>query len=89
MDQPACLCLGERVADLAEQVHRPLRRHRTESPDERIRIEAVEQLHDVVEGPVVRDPEVEELHGVRRAEAGNGLGFLLEPALHVTRHARG
>ena len=53
--RPQRLGLRERVADLAQQVDRPLGRQRPEAPDQRVGIEAVEQLHDVVERAVVGD----------------------------------
>ena len=46
--------------------------------DERIEVEAVEQLHHVKETAVARDAEVPELHGVRRAQLRRDLRFALE-----------
>ena len=59
----------------------------TEAPHERVGVESVEQLHHVVERAVVGDAEIEELHGVRRAEAGDDLRLALEPSSRVLRHA--
>ena len=58
-----------------------------EAPEQRVGIEAVEQLHDVVEGAVGGDPEIEQLHRVGRAEAGDHLRFALEPADRFLRHS--
>ena len=62
MNQAAGLGLRQRVTDLAKQVDGPLGRGWPEAPEQRVGIEAVEQLHDVVEGAVGGHPEVEELH---------------------------
>ena len=64
MNQAARLGLRQRVTDLAKQVDGPFGRSRPEAPKQRVGIEAVEQLHDVVEGAVGGDPEIEELHGM-------------------------
>ena len=85
--QAAGLRLGERVADLAQDVDGPLGRNRAEAAEQRVGIEPVEQLHDVVEGPVVGIAEIEELHGVGRAEPGDHLGLALEPAHRLVRHS--
>ena len=53
------------------------------APHQRVGVEPVEQLHHVVERAVVGDAEVEEVHGVRRAEARDHLRLALEPALRV------
>ena len=66
MDKTVRLGLGERMAHLAEQVDHPFRRQRSVPPHERLQVEAVQQLHDVIEAAIVSDAEVEELHGVRR-----------------------
>ncbi len=46
--------------------------------DELLEVEAVEELHDVVEGAVAGDAEVEELDGVLGLEGGDGAGLALE-----------
>ena len=76
--EPAGLRLRERVTDLAEEVDDALGGDGPEAAHERIGVQPVEQLHRVVEGAVVGDPEVEEVDGVRRAEARDGLRFTLE-----------
>ena len=43
-----------------------------------LEVQAVEQLHHEVERLVVGHAEVVELHGVRRAQAGRGLGLAPE-----------
>ena len=48
--------------------------------DERLQVEAFEQLHDVVEGPVLRRAEVVDVHGVRRPQRRRRLRLALEPA---------
>ena len=75
----ACASASER-ADLAQEVDDPLRRQRPELLDQRLEVEAVEQLHHVVERAVVGDAEVVELHRVRRRERGGGARLALEAA---------
>ena len=68
----------KRGADLAEDVDDPLRRQRPVLPDQGVEIEAVEQLHHVIQPAVLGGAEVVELHGVRGFERGRGAGFALE-----------
>src|SRR5580765_2412290 len=74
------------MTDLAKQVDGPFGRGRPEAPEQRVGIEAVEQLHDVVEGAVGGHPEIEELHGMGRAEARDDLGLTLETADYFSRY---
>ena len=60
---------------------------RPEAPEQRVGVEAVEQLHDVVERAVGGDAEIEELHRVGRAEAGDHLRLALEPPDRLLRDA--
>ena len=50
---------------------------------ERFDVEAVKQLHRIVEGAALRHPEVEQLHGVRRPEVRSRPSFSLEPSHFV------
>ena len=68
----------QRGADLAQDVDGPLRRQRPVLPYQAVEIEAVEQLHHVVEPAVLSGAEVVELHRVRRLERGRGAGLPLE-----------
>ena len=81
MDQARGVGLGERLADLAENVDDASRRERALARHQGLEGHAVEQLHDEIHRLVVGDAEVVELDGVRRAEAGRGLG-LAAKALH-------
>ena len=62
-------------------------RERSEAAHQRVGVEPVEQLHDVVEGAVVGHAEVEQLDRVRGAQPGDGLRLLLEPALQLVGDA--
>ena len=75
------------MAHLAQQEDRPLGRRGPEAPDQRVGVEAVEQLHDVVEGAVVGDAEVEELDRVGRAQPGDRLRLALEAPERLARGA--
>ena len=78
--EPARMRVGERVAHLPEQEDGPVRRHGSELAHERLQVAPGQQLHHVVERPIVGQPEVEDLDGVRRAERGRGPGLALEAA---------
>ena len=54
------------MTHLSHEVDRPLGRDRSEPLHEGLEVESNEQLHHIVEGAVVRDPEVVELDGVGR-----------------------
>ena len=83
--QPVGLGFSERVTDLTKQKDRPFGGHRAVPPDECIEVEAVEQLHHVIETAVAGDAEIPELHGVRRAQPGRDLRFALEGQM-VTKY---
>ena len=52
------------MTDLADHVNHALRRHRTEPVHDPFGIQPVEQLHHVIERPIVGDAKVEEVDGV-------------------------
>ena len=54
-------------------------------PHQRVGVEAVQELHHVVERAVGGHAEVEQLYRVRRAEPRDGLRLLLEAALLLLR----
>ncbi len=68
VDQASRVGFGQRLTGLPQQMHRPLRRYRAVSLDQRLQVETIEELHDEKEGAVLRDAEVVEIDGVRRAE---------------------
>jgi hypothetical protein len=78
MHQAGGMGFGQRMAGLPEEMDDPPGRLGTEPPDEGFEVDAVQQLHDEIELAVGRDPEVVELYGMRRAEAGGGLRFAAE-----------
>ena len=78
MHQPVAVRVLERGADLAQDVDDPLRGQRPVLPDQGIEIQAVEQLHHVVQPAVLGGAEVVELHRVRGLERGGSAGFPLE-----------
>jgi len=64
--------IGQREADLLENVHSARRDQRPMVLDELLEREAVEILHGVVEDAVLGDSEVEELHAVWRPKRSRG-----------------
>src|SRR5437899_1560685 len=56
----------------------PLGRDGSGAANELVRVESIEQLHHVIEHTIVGHAEVEEIDGMRRAEAGDDLRFALE-----------
>src|SRR4030095_11717256 len=74
------------MAYLLEDVHDALGGHRAEAFDQRVGVEALEQLHYVVERTFVSRPEVEQRRRVRRPELRCDLGFALEASTHVVRN---
>ena len=81
----------ERGADLAQDVDDPLRRQRPVLSDQGVEIQAIEQLHHVVQPAVLGGAEVVELHRVRGLERGGRAGFALEAPeeqLGIARHLR-
>jgi hypothetical protein len=66
------------MAGLDQDIDGPLGRQRAELGDERLEVEAFEQLHDVIERAVFRRAEVIDVHGVRRAQGGGRLRLPLE-----------
>ena len=91
MHEAARVRIGQRVADLAQQVNGAVGGHRTELPDQRLEVAAREQLHHVVERAVLGDAEVEQLNRVRRAQLRGRLRLALETAkrqLHLRVAAR-
>ena len=85
--QAAGFRLGQGMAHLAQQEDGPLGRCGPEAAEKLVGVEAVEQLHDVVEGAVGGDAEVEQLHRVGRAEPGDHLRLALEAAKRLARDA--
>ena len=69
---------SERPARLAQEHRDPFGGLWSEPGDDLMQVETLEQLHDVVEAAAVVHPEIVELHGVRRAQAGGHLRFALE-----------
>ena len=88
MDQSPLVRLLERFADLGHEVHHARGRQWSESADEAVEVEPLEQLHDVVERAVVRNAKVVQLDGVRGAERGGRPGLELEPPDHRARLLR-
>ena len=80
---------GERAARLPENEHDALRHEHPMELDELVERIAVEELHDVVEGAVVRAAEVVELDRVRRAQAGRRLRLALEARHELARDPAG
>ena len=52
------------MTHLADHVNHARGRHRTELVHDPLGVQSVEELHHIVERPIVRDAEVEEVHGV-------------------------
>ena len=71
------------MTDLPQEVDGPFRRHRSVPLHQCLEVEAVQQLHHVVEAAIVGDAKVEELHGMRRRETGGELRLVLESAYRV------
>ena len=80
VDEADGVRLGERVASLDQDVDGALRRHRPEAPHEGFEVEALQQLHHVVEGPLRSHAEVVERHRVGGVEGSGGLRLALEAA---------
>src|SRR5262249_22753851 len=78
VDEAALVGLGERVTGLPEDVDGALRRERAEFAPQRLAVEALEELHHVIEGAVLGRAVVVDVHGMRRAQAGRGARFPLE-----------
>ena len=64
VDQPVLVRVGERVAGLGQQIHGALDRHRAVLLHQRVEVEPLEVLHDVIEGSVLCSSEVVELDRV-------------------------
>src|SRR4051794_37406046 len=73
------------MTDLAKQEQSPVDAYRSELAHQGFEIATREQLHDVVERPIGRHAEIEQLNRVRRGQCGRRLRFTLEPAEHVLR----
>ena len=78
MDQAERVGLGESAADLGEDVDRARGLDGSVLIDEALEVQAVEILHDVIEGAVGRSPVVEDRDRVRVYEAARQLHFALE-----------
>ena len=81
--------LGQGLAHLAEEVNGAIGPERPVTLDERVHVQAVEQLHDVVERPVGRNAEIVQLDRVRRTQQRRRVRFPLEPLpkrLTIARH---
>jgi hypothetical protein len=76
MSRPSAL--GERLADLAQDVDDPARRKRPFLADEAIQVEAVEVLHHVIEGAFRRAAVVVDRDRVRVVESRGQLRLALE-----------
>jgi hypothetical protein len=68
----------KRMTYLAGHVNHALRRHGPELLHHLLRVQSFQELHDVVERPVVGDAEVKQIDRVRRAQARNRLRLALE-----------
>ena len=68
MHQPVVVRLGERSARLAQEHDHALGRLRAEVRHDALQVEAVEQLHDVVEAAAVVDAKIVELHACGASE---------------------
>ena len=66
------------MTHLTQQVDHAFRRHRPVAVHEPLEVETLQEFHHVIEAPIVGHTEVEELHRVRRREAGCHLRFTLE-----------
>jgi hypothetical protein len=55
----------ERLADLPQHVNDARGRLRSEFLHQYLQANAVQQLHDVVEGVFLRNPEIEQVDGMR------------------------
>ncbi len=78
-DQSRGVGFGEGPAGLIDEVDHAGRRLRAVLLHQSVEIEAVEELHHVVEGPVVGPAEVVELDRVRGSEARGDLSLGFEP----------
>ena len=82
VDQVVLVRFRQRVADLLQEVDGALGGDGAEARHERVQVVPVQELHDVVEGRVFGDSEIEQLNGVRRAHRRGGLRFAFEPLDH-------
>jgi len=78
MHEPDIVGVPEGVADVDQQARDALGIHRAGVLDQRLEIDAVEQLHHDVELAVVGDPKVVQADGVRGPELRGGAGLLGE-----------
>ena len=79
MHEPGSVSFTERVTRLAQNMNDSFGRLRPMLRDERIQIETVEKLHDVIERSVWSGAVVVDLDGVRGVQAYRGLDLGLEP----------
>ena len=75
---------SKRVADLPQQVRDAICRQRAEVADQRLEVASDQQLHHVVERPIVGEAEVEQIDRVGRIEDSSRLRLSLESAQHGT-----
>ena len=91
MDQALGMRLVERLAHLGEQVDDAGRLERTEATHEPVTVQAVQQLHHVIESSVVGRSEIVQIDGVGRGQR-SGIARLpleaLEHRIRVTVDAR-
>ena len=86
MDDPEAVRLRERAADLSQDVNDAPRRQCAVASNELLEIDAVEELHRVIEHAVRRPPVVVNRHGVRVREHRGELYFPLEALkIHYAR----
>jgi len=78
VDETHFMGFGQRMADLAQDVNGPLRGNRPELLNQRLRIEAVQELHDIKKGSVRGDAEVVQSDCVRRAHGRRRLRLAFE-----------
>ena len=71
--RPRAWASSQRFTYLPQNVDRSRDRQRTVLADHLLQRHSLQQLHDEVQGLVVRDAEIVELHRVRRSQAGRGL----------------
>ena len=80
MDDAVVVRFGQRPACLAQEHDDSFRWLRAKARHDLFEVEAMEQLHHVVEATGVVDTEVVELHGMRRSQGRCHLRLALEPS---------
>src|SRR5687768_11519560 len=80
MHESSLVSLGERPARLTQEHDYALGWLGTETSDDVVQIESIQELHHVVEATGLVDAEIVELHGMRRPQSRGHLCFALEPS---------